>query len=617
MTVNPHLLLISFVATVLLTLVSLTLRLTATIEPTPVQNGAPESAALPADGEAVAVGVTPTTTTAANTAPAGGTSQTDASHLLAAAPAEPGQPISGGIFVEGLAQDADTLNPLLTTNETSLAVARLLWPALVGQDPQGGFVTPDALAREWEWSDDGRIYTFTLRSGITWSDGQPVTAQDVQFTFAALADESVQSPYRAGLAAIEQLRARDDQTVVVSLARADCAALHLLRHPLLPSHLYHTDFSDLRNSPLNEAPTVSAGPFRFAGWQPGEEIRLVRNPTYWQGAPHLEELRFRIVPDATLRIAQLLAGAIDATHIPPDQVGVVDRRDEIVLYQSPADSYSFLALNLADPQNPQPGQDGDGGQMPQAPHPILGDLRVRRALALALDYPQLLAAAYGDQYYRQATPFLPSLPWAYAATLSPYPRNLGEAADLLAAAGWIDNDGDGVRERDGVRLVLTLLTNDDSPARVRMGELVAQQLAQAGFEVQARALPFEELADVLFGQRFDLALAGWENIGPDPATGTFWHSRDDLPGSGLNLASFQDGEVDSWLDGAAGWPGCDPEMRGRLYRQVQERLYEQVVTIPLGGPLRTWAYRAGWGNVQPGPWGLYGDVHRWRFFVTP
>ncbi|RIK35938.1 MAG: hypothetical protein DCC55_28810 [Chloroflexi bacterium] len=587
-------------ATLLLTLVSISLRLVAVPEPTPDQaiTLAKDTALLGPNG--VSAGATPVPAPVAVT-----TTATTSSLLVAQDSLQIEAPAPGGVFIEAVAQDADTFNPLLTVNETSQAVARLLWPALVGQDPQGGWVTPTGLADRWEWSDDGRIYTFTVRSGVTWSDGQPVTAQDVQYTFAALADEDVQSPFRAGLQAIEQVTARDDHTVVVALTRADCAALHLLRQPLLPSHLYRVDFSDLRENPFNTAPEVSAGPFRFAEWKPGEEIRLVRNPTYWRGAPHLDEWRYRILPDATLRVAQLLAGAVDATFVPSDQVEVVQGRREITLYQFRADSYSFLALNLADPQNPQPGQDATGAQTPQPPHPILGDSRVRRAIALALDYPQLLEAAYDDQYYRQASYILPSVPWAYTANLPPYELDRVQAASLLTTAGWTDNDGDGIRERDGIQLALALLTNDDSALRVRIGELVQQQLAQVGIEIQFTPLPFEEMADTLLGQRFDLAIAGWENVGPDPATSTFWHSRDDLPGSGLNFVSFQDREIDTWLDAAAQWPGCDPVARGERYRGVQQRLYEQTALIPLGGPLHTWAYRARWQNVRPGPWGVY------------
>jgi peptide/nickel transport system substrate-binding protein len=240
---------------------------------------------------------------------------------------------------------------------------------------------------------------------------------------------------------------------------------------------------------------------------------------------------------------------------------------------------------------------------------------VRRAIALALDYSSLLEVAYGGQGYRLASYLLPSIDWAYDSTLVPYTQDQLGAAALLTAAGWVDSDGDSVRERAGQRLALTLLTNDDSAPRRRMGDLVQQQLGQLGFAIEFAPLPFEQMAATLLNQQFDLAIAGWENVGPDPATSTFWHRRDDQPGSGLNFVSFQDGEVDTWLDEAAQLPGCAADERGKRYRLVQQRLYAQTAAIFLGGPLNTWVYGARWRNVRPGPWGVDANLYEWS--VSP
>jgi peptide/nickel transport system substrate-binding protein len=343
-------------ATLLLALVSLSLRLTTgAATPPPSAQVEPTLVSITATTAAVTNGITPTTATT----------------QLAQA--------SDTIFTEAVAEDVAGFNPLLTTNATTQLVARQLFPSLLGQDPQTGLITPTGLAQAWEFSPDGRTYTFTLRTDLTWSDGAPVTAQNVQFSFAALVDAAVQSPYRPSLAPLESLVAVDQATVVVRFAAAQCAALHLLRHPLLPSHRYAADFSDLRTNPLNDAPTVSAGSFRFGDHMPGEEIRLLRAATEPTAAT-ITEWRYRVVADATQRVAQLLAGALDAAPIPPAQVDVLTNAGTLTLHQFPADSYSFLALNLADPQNPQPGQ-ADGARLPQPPHPILGDVRVRQALA--------------------------------------------------------------------------------------------------------------------------------------------------------------------------------------------------------------------------------------------
>ncbi len=520
-------------------------------------------------------------------------------------------PLADDIVVQAVPTDPDTLNPLLTTNPTAQEIAAKLLPSLLGQDPFSGALAPTALAERWQYSPDGRVYTFTLRTDVFWNDGHPVTAQDVQYTYAALADPAVDSPLRATLQPLEQLLALDERTVVVTLRAPHCAALHLLRYRLLPSHHYAVDFSDLRTHPLNMAPTISAGPFQFAEWQPGERIRLTRNPTYWQGAPQIAEWQYRILPDPARQTAALLAGEVDLAQVNTVQLATLAEDPRWAHFSYPDPSYSLITFNLADPQNPQPGRTENGELNPQAPHPILGDLRVRQAFALAVDANQLLDAAYGANFYRLASYLLPSQTWAYASDLALTMQRQGEAAALLSEAGWVDSNGDGLRDRADTSLRLTLITNEDSPARLRIGELLQTQLRQVGVDLQVVALPFDELANTLLGQRFDLAVIGWENIGPDPATSAFWHSRADQPGSGLNLASLQDEQIDQWLDEADRWPGCDPAGRAERYRNVQARLAAQLPAIFLGGPLQTWLYPRHWQGVQPGPWQLDHNLSEW------
>ena len=127
----------------------------------------------------------------------------------------------------------------------------------------------------------------------------------------------------------------------------------------------------------------------------------------------------------------------------------------------------------------------------------------------------------------------------------------------LEEAGWTDPDGDGVRARAGVPLRLTLQTNADNPLRVRLSEFVAAQLRPVGFDIVVHPMGFEELTDTLLGQRYDMVVIGWENLGADPGNSPFWHSRDDVPGAGFNFTSFQDADVDNLLDAALQNPTCD------------------------------------------------------------
>jgi peptide/nickel transport system substrate-binding protein len=343
------------------------------------------------------------------------------------------------------------------------------------------------------------------------------------------------------------------------------------------------------------------------------QIDLVRNPTYWQGVPRMDGWRYAIVADPAEQVRQLISGTVDlAPFDPRTDLEVIKAKPYLAIHSHPLDSYAFLALNLADPQNPQPGHDANDARLPQPPHPILGDVRVREAIADALNMSDLLNVINGSPYSYQATGYLPmAAGWVYDPSAPSYHGGPDKAKALLEAAGWQASAGDGVRSKNGTPLQLTLLTNQENGQRTRMGELIQQNLQAVGFAIHFAPVPFAELTSTLLDQRFDLALAGWEQVGPDPATNPFWHSRDDLPGSGFNFVSFQDAEVDQWLEQAAQAPGCDPQQRAARYRQVQQRVHEQVPYVFIGGPLAFWGYNQRWQQVQLGPWGLVDHVQEW------
>ena len=548
---------------------------------------------------------------AALTTPVTGTNS--AGQLRINAPAASPQAIQGGTFIQVVERDADTLNPLLTTNATSLAVLQKIYPALVDQDPASGLPTAThGLAESWQFASDGRAITFTLRSGITWSDGVPLTARDVKFTYDAIRDPAIQNLYRDNFTNVNdvQLVAGNEQALVLQLAAADCAILQALHQPILPSHLYGSaTAAELADPDL--WPQISAGPFLLLDWTPESRITLMRNPTYWAGAPQLDRWEFHVMPDATARLQALLAGEADWLELAPDQIAQVQARADLTIYQTLADSLTFVALNLADPQAPQPGRTAMDALNSQPAHPILGDLRVRQALAKAVDYGQLLNQVYGSRGRQLGAYVLPTIPWASADDLPSRNFDRIAAQALLAAAGWQDEDGDGVRERAGVPLTLSLVTNTDSPERVALGPLLVAQWQQIGIQVTFQALPFATVTDSLLAQQYDMVLIGWDNLGADPANSDFWHSRYDAPDTGTNFVSYQNAQVDDWLDQARTAPACDPGVRGALYRTVQQQIAQDLPYILLSGQMKAWAYPTAWQALRPEPWGFDSNVQQW------
>jgi peptide/nickel transport system substrate-binding protein len=472
---------------------------------------------------------------------------------------------------------------------------------------------PSALAERWEISEDGRTYTFTLRPGVRWSDGEPVTAEDFKFTYDALASPLVQSPYRDRTVGIVNVDAPDPRTAVVTLIGPNCAVLHSLRQPILPSHRFAPDFSDLATNALSQSPTVSAGPFLFVDHVPGERVILAANEDYWQGAPQIEQWEVRFMADPKMRREALADGLVDLAFFGSDETADVtlDLDSTLTVKYLPTDGYSFLALNLADPANPQPGRASDGSSLPQTPHPILGDLAVRQAIAAAIDYERVISEVYNNHAYRTAS-YVPSVvTWAHAADLPLPTYDPARAEQLLTDAGWID-DGNGVRLRAGEPLRLSIRTNDDNPKRVEIAHLLTEELEAIGVDVELAVVPFGQLTADLLDQRFDLVVIGWENLGADPGNSPFWHSQADIPGTGFNFTSFHDAEVDSWLDSAMRLPGCDLDQRSAIYGQVQERIAKQLAYVLLAGQENAWVYQNRWQGIAPGPWELDSNVTSWR-----
>lgn len=541
---------------------------------------------------------------AATTVPAQATAETDAA--LAAATAAPA---TTQRFTQALASDIVSLNPVLAGDAASQAVQGLILPRLIERDAQTGAPASTGLATGWAWSADGATLTVTLRSGVMWSDGAPVTARDAGFTFAALAAPNVQSPLRALVDNLSAITPIGEEQLVFTLHQADCTFLQTLTLPILPSHLFAPDLSDIATNPWNDAPTVGAGPFLFQSRTSGAQITLARNPGYFKGVPVVDTLTLRVLTEATARLRALLAGEIDFADGLPAEAGALS--GGVQMMNVLRDGYSMLAINLADPAAPQPGRSEAGALQPQPPHPILGDLRVRQAIAQGIDVAQLLRATYGADAAPLTSWVLPTIPWAVATDLAIPAFDPAAARALLDAAGWRAAEGSRIRTRDGAPLALTLATNRDNPLRIRLAEGMREALNALGFDVTVQQLSFAEASAIIMQQRYDLALLGWEHVGPDPAGGPYFDSRKDVPGAGVNVTSYQNPIVDTLFDAARTAPACDLQARGDLYRQIQRQVQGEAALLPLNGIRNHMGIAAGWKNVAPGPWGLYEGIEGW------
>ena len=523
-----------------------------------------------------------------------------------------GEAVRGGVFTRSTSSDASILNPILWSDNASSGIGGFFFPSLIAVDPQSGaYVTDGSMSESWEASEDGLTWTFKLRDGVTWSDGDPVDANDFKYTYDAVASDLVETPRKSNIEQIESIEVIDPLTLKVVFKEVKCDGFGDLGLGWLPSHLYAADFSDIMTSPLNEAPTASAGAFSFQSWTRDDNVIMVRNESYWEGAPNMDGMITRVVPDSGARLAQLLSGEIDITGLEPTQLTSVEGNADITVFSANDDGYDYIGLNLADPANPQPGTDENGELIAQDPHPILSDLNVRKAIAHALDYQTIIDSVYLGRGYQIASNVLPAVEWAHDPSIAPYGYDQELAGQLLEEAGWVDSNGDGIREKDGADLKLTLITNAGNKVREDLGALVQDQLGQVGISVDFQAIDFGTLVDQLLAQTYDMVIIGWTGLGSDPNDDAFWRSDFDTPGSGFNFVSYQNPKIDELLAAGVSVPGCDPAARAPYYQEIQQIIHDDVPYVFISGGVGDTGYNNRWAGIDPGPWSFYWNVQQW------
>lgn len=486
-------------------------------------------------------------------------------------------PDRGGIYREGVAGSPRYLNPLLCqSTEVDQDLCTLLYRGLTQIDKEGR-VVPD-LAERWTIEND-LVYTFYLDPNQRWHDGRPVTADDVLFTIGIIQDPEVYSlPDLASLWRTVQVEKLDDYSVRFTLTEPFTPFLDYTSIGLLPAHIWSgTPASELATGPLSENP-IGAGPLYVTAQTP-TSIRLEPSPYHTDDQPYLSALELHFYPDRPSLFAAFTEGEIDGiSQIMPGDLPAAITREDLQLFSFEQSSYLNIILNLNNPDVP-----------------FLQDPQVRQALYYGLDRERLIAEVADGQGIVADSLLLPEN-WAYNPDTPTYDYDPERANALLDAAGWIDSDGDGVRDKDGRPMQILLHTNDDglNPALV---EHIAGDWAQIGIRAVPSAAPFSTLVgDLLIPRRFEAALIGWEQNG-DPDPYPLWHSTQST-GGGQNYSGWSNEEADEILEQARAI--IDPATRKQLYGRFQEIFAEEAPALLLYYPVYTYGVSDRVYNVQIG-----------------
>jgi peptide/nickel transport system substrate-binding protein len=434
------------------------------------------------------------------------------------------------------------LDPRVGTDAQSEFIDELLFDSLVRKDDH--FNLQPSAAESWDIPDP-QTYIFHLRHDMRFHDGHPVTARDVKWTLESMLNRTVISLKTSTYKLVDKIDAPDDSTVVIHLSEPFAPLLWNLSEGAFGIVPYGS------GKEFNSHP-VGSGPFRFVRATPDSEVVIERNDSYWGHHAKMQRIRFAVVPDTTTRALELRKGSAHLSAInslPADMVRALEREPNLEVVRHPGTTLAYLAFNLRDP--------------------ILKDVRVRQALAHAIDRAPMLHYLFGGSG-RLADSILPPQHWAYDGDVAHYPYDPDRANALLDAAGY-------PRGKDGVRFHLNMKTSTEEATRL-IAAVMQQQLRDVGIALDIRSFEFGTFySDVQKGafQLYSLRWLGYSNQDPDMFENVF-HSAS-FPPKRANRGYYSNPEMDRLIE--QGRKTVDQGKRKEIYDNIQRILARDLPYI--------------------------------------
>ncbi len=503
------------------------------------------------------------------------------------------EPQSGGTVVIGASVDPKGVNPLLFETQFARELQELLFLKLLDEQTDYRDHPPTfepELAESYAWAGDGLSVDLKLRQDVVWSDGTPVTADDVVWTHRAQTDSEVAWSWAQSKEGIERVEARGRFDVTFHLREPFSARIVDINDGvILPKHVWsRLPFSEWRHQgDWFRQNLVVNGPFRLAAWRPGREIVLERNPEYHRpGHPRLDKVVFRIVPERANQLEQLLSGQLDyVPRLRPEWAERVEQSESARVVSYLTRQYAFLVWN--------------GCKEP------FSEPRLTRAFTLAIDRETITEALYSGYATVANSPILSSV-WAYNRQIEPWPYDPEAARTILDELSWTDSDGDGVRDRDGVPLSFKLSTNGDNRIRVDAATMVQTQLAEVGVEVELDLMEFNTLVDRDLAHDFDVSLSAWA-VDTSLDLRPIFHT--DSIDDGSNYGCYRNQEVDGLLDRAR--QERDPQRLAELLAVVQQRIHEAQPYTFLWEPQKLDGVAERVRDTQPNVFSTFANLEEW------
>lgn len=495
-----------------------------------------------------------------------------------AAPAQE-RPANADTFVAGLGSEPDSLNPVMGYAADG---GSLMFDGLVSRNAD--LSLRPALATSLP-EVKGTTVTFTLRTGVTFHDGTPLTGADVAYTYRSVLDDKNNSGIRGDYAAIESVEAPDATTVVFHLTYPYAPILQRATLGIVPD-------GSLERSGF-EARPVGTGPYRFVSRTPGDKIVLEANPTYWGGAPTIKKLVLAFASDDNVRATRMAAGEFDAAELPPKAAARFENTDGLTVHRVPSADYRGVMFPLDEP--------------------VTGDLAIRKALSLALDRAAMVKTILAGAGRPAFGPIPPGTTWHNPAVEGSGTPDQAAAAQVLDQAGWV-RGADGVRAKDGTPATFTLMYPAGDSLRKELALAVASDAKKIGVDVRPTGLDWDAI-EPRMGK--DALIMGMGTpFDPDYTNYETFHSR--FSGQGFfNPGHYKVPEVDALLE--KGREETDPAARKQAYDALQQRVRDDEVWAYLVFLEHVYVVRGEWTGIAPSveahehaAGGLFRNLAEWK-----
>lgn len=463
-------------------------------------------------------------------------------------------------FVIALGDNIRTIDPIgsPSVDAASERVRALMFNSLVRKNEKFDYV--GELAANVAQSADGTVFTFTLHDGVKFHDGRPMTSADAKYTLDLVFSSSFakSASFYEGTGAsrrsyIKSVEAPDPKTLVVTLIRPWTGLLsNLVPVSIIPKDSYPTQ----KDRPLG------SGPFKFVSYDGSQVLDLVANPDYWQGAPNIQSLRVRVVPDTNALQAELRSGTVDIAPLPtslsPDAVKQLAEDPNLQVHQFAGSNLNLLTFNCSQPP--------------------LNDVRVRQALAYAVDREGLIRDLLLGQG-KIAHSILPEESWAYT-TGQKYSFDPATAKRLLDEAGLKDPDGDGPQMRFAKAVVFK--ASGSSTSAKNYAGVIQNYLKNVGIPVSIETSELNTLLDELRRGNFQIAYGQWVGGNQDPIFYKDLFATAEIPSetrAARNRSRYSNKELDALLDEAVNT--FEREKAKALYARIQEIVSRDMPVLPL------------------------------------